>query len=142
MFGARPEPDAGSRRGAPRAAGALVRVCLRNFFDEQRVEPAIGIIAGEAGQAGINDQPHAINCDARLRNVRGHHHFALRIARHGGILILRLQFAMQRQNDKAFRLAGMADGLNGLCNFKTTGHENQHIPFAAAIDVTGKFFRR
>ena len=118
VFRARPEAQARSRRGATGAARALVGVRLRNFFNQQRVDAAVGVVAGDARQAGINHQPHAVNRDARLRDVRGHDHFPLLITRHGGVLVLRLQFAMQRQHDVALGFAACGGWLRWSGKFQ------------------------
>ena len=58
VFVARPKPHANARRGAAGAARALVGVGLRDFFDEQRVDAAIGVVAGECAP-GRNQSPAA-----------------------------------------------------------------------------------
>jgi hypothetical protein len=99
----RPEPDAMARRRTAGAPRALVRIRLRNFFDQQRVEAPVRVVTRDPRQPGINHQSHAINRDARLRHIRGHHHLRPLVPRHRRILILRRQFAVQRQHEVTLR---------------------------------------
>jgi hypothetical protein len=97
VFGTRPEAQTFARRSAPGPTGALIAAGLGNFFDEQRVDAAIRIVTGDARQAGINHEAHAVNRDARLGDVRGHDDFGLLVARDRGVLVARGKFAVQRQ---------------------------------------------
>ena len=62
VFLARPKSHAHARRGAARAARALIGGRLGNFVNEQRVDAAVRIVTRDAREAGIDHQPHAVNC--------------------------------------------------------------------------------
>ena len=142
VFVARPEPHAHARRGAASASGTLVGTRLRNIFDHQRVDPAIGVEARDAREAAINHQPHAVDGQRRFRHIRRHDDLALRITRHGGVLVVRRQFAVQWQQNKTLGFVRVADGLDGLRNFKPAGHEHEHIALPARAHVLAERIRR
>ena len=101
------------------------------MFETKTFHSRDGIGIRYAREAGINHETHAVNRDARLRNVRGDHDLRLLITGDGGVLILGLQFAVERQDDIALRLGGVTDGFDGLGNLKAAGHEHQHVAPAA-----------
>ena len=142
MFLARPQSHAHARRGPSRATGALVGRRLRDFINQQRVDAAIRVVARDACEAGINHQPHAVNRQRRFRDVRGDDNFAFVVTRNGSILIARRQFAVQRQKNKSFRLACVANGFNGLRDFKTARHKDKHVAFAIAMHILAECIRR
>ena len=122
-----PQPITFPRCGAPGPTSPLVRAGLRDLLDQQRVDAAIGIKARDAGQAGIDDQSHAVDGQRGFGDIRRHHHLALLIPGHGGVLVVRVQLAVQRQAQEAFRLRALPDGLDGARDFKRAGHEHQHV---------------
>src|ERR1035437_2962358 len=132
---ASPEPHANARRGAARTTGALVGAGLRNLFDEQRVDAAIGIVTRNARQSAVNHEPHTVNRERSFRDVGGNDNLALAITRDGGVLILRRQFTVKWKENKTLRFRGVTDGVNRLRDLKATGHEHEHIAFAAGTDV-------
>ena len=142
VFLPRPEPHANARRGAARAARALVGVRLRDLFNQQRVDAAVGVVAGNARQAAINHQPHAVNRERRFGDVGGDDDLALVVTRHRGVLLARRQFAVQRQQNVTLRLRRVADGFDRLGNFKSARHEHQHVALAAGTDVIAERFGR
>jgi hypothetical protein len=97
MFLARPKPHANARRGASGAARALVGVRLRDFINQQRVDAAVGVVAGNPREAGINHQPHAVNRQRGLGDVRGDDDLALLVTGDRRVLRPRLKFAVKRQ---------------------------------------------
>ncbi len=106
------------------------------FSIEQRVDAAIGVVTRNAREAAVNHQPHAINRQRSFGDVRGHDDFALFVTRHGGVLSRSAASSPcsgSRINPFAsdvWRMASMR-----LRNFKSARHENQHVAFAAGMDV-------
>ena len=62
-----PKPDAVAGRGAARAAEPLLGRGAADLFDEERVDPAMGIEPGHARQAAVDDDAHRRRWSARFR---------------------------------------------------------------------------
>ena len=97
----RPEPPAQPRRSAAGAPGALVGRGPADLLDQQGVDAPIRIIARNARQPAVNHTPDAVNGQRGLGDVGGDHDLALIVTCHGGILVARRQFAVQREQDEA-----------------------------------------
>ena len=101
------------------------------FSIEQRVDAAIRIVARDARQAAVDHQPDAVDGQRGLGDVGGDDDLALVVAGHGGVLVARRQFAVQREQDEAAGLVAAADRLDGLANLEAARHEDQHVALAA-----------
>ena len=84
-----PEAQAMARRGAAGATGALVGRGAADFFDEQCVDAAVGIVARNTRQAAVDHQAHAVDGERGLRDVGGDDDLAPVVLRHRGVLITR-----------------------------------------------------
>ncbi len=111
---------------------------MADFFDEERVDAAIRIVTRNARQSAVNHQPDPIDGEGRFGDIGGNDDLALLVARDGGILVARGKFAVQRKQDEAAGFARVPDGLDGLRNLESAGHENQHVTLAAGIDVSAE----
>ena len=94
-----PQPITDPGRRAPRAARALLG---RGARDALRLEPAHaadGIEDAAPLEAGVDDDAHAVDRDARLGDVRREHDLAAAGARRceRGILLAGLELAVERQ---------------------------------------------
>src|ERR1017187_2398145 len=92
-------------------------------------------MSGNARQAAVNHQPDAVNGQRCLGDVGGNDNFALAVTRHRSVLIFGGKFAVQRKQNKTFRLRSVTDGLDGLRNFITTRHKHQHVTLSAGVDI-------
>ena len=84
-----------SGRRAARPTGTLLGAGATDFFDEQRVDPAIRIEARDPREAAVDHHPHAIDGQRRLRDVGRDDHLAPLVTGHGGVLLIDGQFAVQ-----------------------------------------------
>ena len=138
----RPKPHATPGAVRPARPARWSAMAWLIFSISSVLMPRYGIVTRNARQPAVNHQPHAVNGERRLGDVGGHDDFALVVARHGGVLVARRQFAVQRQQNETFRLRRVADGLDGLRNFKAARHEHQHVTVPAGTDVVAESLRR
>ena len=138
----RPEPPAQARRSAAGAPGALVGRGAADLLDQQGVDAAIRIVARNARQAAVDHTPDAVNGQRGLGDVGGDDDLALIVAGHGGVLVARRQFAVQREQDEAAGLVATPDGLDRLGNLEAARHEDQHVALAARADKVAERLRR
>src|SRR5207253_4155343 len=92
-----PESKTLSRRGAPGPAFALVGGGAADGLDEQSFYSALGVKAGDARLAAVDDMPDAIDGDRSFGDIRRHDHFSKRARGKRPVLFLPRQFAVQRQ---------------------------------------------
>ena len=93
-----PQPDANAGRGAAGPAGPLVGGGATDFFDEQGVDSAMRIEAGNAGETAVEHDADAVNGYRCFRDIGGDDDLAAVIAFDGGILIAWRKLAVQGQN--------------------------------------------
>ena len=146
MVAVGPEPPAGSRRGAARAAGPLVRTGAADLLDGQRLDAAFGIITGDARQAGVHDMTDAVNGHAGLGDVGGDDDLARVAGLKGAVLVVRRQVAMQREEQAPFGEPRATQGVDGRVDLAHAWHEHEDISRIAiaddALDGLGRPLRR
>ena len=76
-------------RGAAGATGALIGGGAADFFDQQRVDASVGIVARNARQAAVDHQAHAVDGERGFRNVGRDDDLAPVVLRHCRVLITR-----------------------------------------------------
>jgi hypothetical protein len=128
-----PEADGAAGGGAPGAAGALVGGGARDVLDQEGIDAAPGVEAGDAGEAGIDDEPDAVDGEGGFGDVGGDDDFLLVVAGDGGVLIVRGQFAVEREEDGALGGGGMAQGVEGALDFVGAGHEDERVGGIVAL---------
>jgi hypothetical protein len=121
-----PETQTVARRSASGATRPLVGCGPANFFDEQRIDAAIGVIAENSSQTAVDHQAHAVDGKRRFRNISGDDYFTPVIARYRGVLLGRRQFTVQREYQK-LRAQGIARGSHSARDFIGARHENEGI---------------
>ena len=133
VLGDAPQANRAPGRGAPRAARALLCACLRDWLDAQRVESAQRVVAVDAREARVDHRAHAVDREARLRDIRRHDDAAAfrGVDRaHRAILLLGRQRAVQRQHlgrdararERDLRL------LAGAHDLVRARHEHEEMP--------------
>ena len=147
VLGLGPQAHTFAGGGASGAAGALIGAGLGDFFNEQGVDAAMRIVTGNARESAVDDEAHAVDGDGGLGDIRGDDDLGLVVAGDGGVLIARGKFAVERQQDVAAGLGGVADGFDGLADLESAGHEDQHVagvalPGVTREDLGGEFPRR
>ena len=91
------------------------------------MEPAGGIKALNAGEAGIYDVAHAGNGQRGFGDVGGDDDLAPGgIGAHDLVLLLGGQVAVERQ-ERDPRAGVAAAGLHGTADLVGAGHENEHV---------------
>lgn len=101
MFGFGPQSETLAWGGATGAAGALIGAGLGDSFDEKSVEAAVGVVASDASEPGVDDEADAIDRHAGFGDVGGDDNLGLRLGRHGGFLLFGREFTVQRENEVA-----------------------------------------
>src|SRR5215475_8661246 len=71
VFFSGPEAHANAGSGAASTAGALVGGGLADFFNQQGVDAAIGIVARNASQAAVDDAADTVNSERGFGDVGG-----------------------------------------------------------------------
>ena len=125
-----PEAQTNSRRGAAGAAGALIGRGAADLFDHERVDAAVGIVAGHAGQSGIDHHGHAVDGEGRFGHIGGDDDLALRGAGHGLVLLGGGEFAMEGQ-DGAAGACAVGEFADGALDFIRTRHEDKDVAVGA-----------
>ena len=137
-----PKPHADTRRGATRTTGALGRGGGADFFDEERVDAPVGIMTGDAGQPGIDDERDAIDRQRGFGDIGRNDDLASAPAIHGLVLLGSGKLAMQRKN-RAAATKPRLQFPNRALDFVTARHEHQDIPLGifkmARHGVGGRF---
>lgn len=129
-----PQAVAGSWSGSAGAAFALVGGRAADRLDEQCPEPAFGIVAGNAGEAGVNNVANAVNRHRGFCDVGGDDDFAKIAFLERAILIFGRKIAVKGNEVQAFRSAdGSARGDGGI-DFAHPGHEDKDVSFFAGVD--------
>ena len=141
MLALGPQPHAAARRGAARAARALLGAGAGDALDEQRIDAAVRIEARDLRLPSVDDHAHAVDGQRSLGDVRGDDDLAPFAPRHRGVLLGGGQFAVQREHGALASGAGVADGGNGAADLVRAGHENEHIAFGLPADAL-EFLRR
>ena len=95
MFALGPEPQAHARGGPSGAARALIGRGAADLLDEERVDAAVGIEAGDPRQAAVDYDTHSVDGQRGLRDVGGYDDFTLAVGGQRGVLIRDRQFAVQ-----------------------------------------------
>ncbi len=124
-----PEAEADSGGGASGASGALIGGGLADFFDEEGVDAAVGIEAGDAGEAGIDDEADAVDGEGGFGDVGGDDDFAAVGAVDGGVLGGGREFAVEREDGAVASVGGGLEGGDGAGDFVGAGHENEDVAF-------------
>jgi len=136
VFAFGPEAQANAGGGAAGATGALVGAGASDFFDEQSVDAALWVVPGDSSETGINHEPDAVNRQRSFGDVGGDDDFGLRITGDGGVLVVRWQIAVEREDDEPAAVS-VANGLDGATDFIGAGHENQGVAFEAPVEFFG-----
>ena len=130
------------RRGASRAAFALVGAGAADGLQQERADAAFRIVAGHAGDAAIHDMANAVDRDAGLRDVRSDDHFAQRVRGKSEVLLLRFEFAVQRDAGHALPRFQTAQRVQRAVDFAASRHENEDVAGRTAIDDPLDLLRR
>ena len=129
-----PETMAGSRSGASGAAFALVGGGAADFLDEQGADAALGIVPRDARLAAIHDVPDAVDGHGRFGDVGRNDDLAERVRRECEVLLLRLQFAVQRNERESFLRARGTKRVDGGVDLAHAWHEHEDVARLARID--------
>ena len=130
-----PETNGVSGGGATGATRTLVGGGARNVFDQQGIDAAPGIEARDAGEAGIDHQPHAIDGQGSFGDIGGDDDLAVVVTGDGGILIGGRQFAVEGQKNGTLGGGSVAQGLERALDFVGPGHEDEGV--AGIISLAG-----
>jgi hypothetical protein len=141
VFLGRPETEAGAAGGAAGAAGALVGGGLADALDQQGVEPARGVVAGDTGQATIDDQPDAVDGEGCFGDVGGDNDLRAVVTGDGGVLIVRREFAVQREEQVVTGFRELTEGGEGLVDLVASRHEDKDIPARPGTAMAGEGLR-
>ena len=131
VFFAGPEAHADARSRTAGAASALVGGSLADFFDQESVDAAIRVVARNTSEAAVDDATDAVDGEGSLGDVGRDDHFAFVVASNGGVLIVGRQLAVKREKNEAAGFVGVANGVDGLRDFKAAGHEDEDVAFRA-----------
>ena len=97
MIRERPQPATLARRGAPRAARALVGGGVADRLNAQRADAERCVVAGDASQTAVHDKANAFNGDRGFGDVGGDNDLAAGRWLEDAVLLLGWQFAVERQ---------------------------------------------
>ena len=122
-----PEPDAVARRGAARATEPLLGRGAADLFDEERVDPAMGIEPRHARQAAVDDDAHAVDGQRGFGDVGRDDDFSLLARRDGGVLLGGRKFAVQRMKREIARGKAVPQRVERALDFVRAGHENEDV---------------
>ena len=136
----RPEPDAHARRGSPGPPSALVRRGAADFFNEEGVDPAMGIVAGHAREAGVHDQCHPVDRQRSLRDVCRNNDLARGCPVDRPVLLGGRELAVQWEND-ATVAEPTADFPDRPVDLVGAGHEDENVP-VGPLEIVGHSLRR
>jgi hypothetical protein len=134
VFFAGPEAHADAGSGASGAASALVGGGLADFFYQESVDAAIGVVTWNTSKATVDDAADAVDGKGGFGDVGGDDDFAFVVACHSGVLIVGRKFAVEGKEDEAPGFVGVTDGFDGLGNFEASGHEDENIAFCSGQD--------
>ena len=137
MVALRPQAAAGARPGAPGAALALVGRGSADAFKEQGMDAAFRIVAGDAGQSGINNMPDAVDRDGGLGDIRGDDDLADRLRGEGRVLVFGTQFTVQWKQRKRLTDSLCPDLRDGRLDLTHARHEDEDVPGLAREDQIG-----
>ena len=119
-----------SRRGASGAARALVGGGAADLFDEQRVDAPVRVETGDARDAGVDDQAHAVDGQRGLGDVGADDDLPLAgITRDGGVLFGGREFAVERQREPVAQARVVADFVERAADLVRAGHEDERVAF-------------
>ena len=113
--------------GAAGAAGALFSAGPADFFNKQRVDSAIGVVARDPCKAAIDYETYAVDRDRSFSHVRGDNNLPLIITGYRRILIVWRQLAKQREKEVSLGLRPAADRLDRAVDFVSARHENEDV---------------
>ncbi len=123
----RPEPHADSRRRAAGAARALVGARRGDFFDEQRVDPAVRIEARHPREPAIDHGRHPVDGERGLRDVGRDDDLARLRPGHRAVLLIRRQFPVQREAHEIPQPAPALNRLQRAVDLISARHEHEHV---------------
>ena len=142
VVGLRPQADATARTGTAGAAGALFGGSLRDRLDEQGVDAAVRVEAGDAGETGVDHRADARNGQGSLGDVGRDDHLAAGAWLDRPILLFRRKLAVERQDIDAAGLGEIPHRTDGPHDLIGARHEDQDIAFGFLTEDTSYLFRR
>src|SRR5262249_49962869 len=132
MFRLRPQPDTLAGRSSSGASRTLLGVGPADFFDQERVDATVGIVARNTREPAVDDRANAVDRDGRFGDIGRNHNLQLVVTRDGSILIARREFAVQREEKVAARFGLLTDRLDSAVDLISTRHKHKDI--SAVID--------
>ena len=110
------------------------------FFDEEGVDAPVGVEAGDAGLAGVDDEADAVDGEAGFGDVGADDHLALAVvAGDGGVLVGGGEFAVKREDDPAAGERG-TEGADGAVDLVAARHEDEGVAFGVRAQEAAEFF--
>ena len=141
MVRVRPKANTAAWTRTTGTARTLLGRGLRNGLDHQRVDPAQGIEASDAGQAGVDDRTHPRNGQRGFGDIGRDDDLAPRAGADGAVLFFRGQFTVEREDVHAAGFAQVTDCADGAHDLIATRHEDQDVAFRLllenAVDLFG-----
>ena len=122
-----PEPPREAGTESRSAAGALAGAIERDAFGRQGIDGAIGVVARDFLEPGIDHRRHARDGQRRFRDVGGDDHpTAIRRLQHR-ILLVRLQGSVQRHERDAVSDGHRRRARDGILDLPHARKEAQHV---------------
>ena len=129
-----PEAPAGTGGGASGASGALIGAGAGDGLDGERIDAAVGVPCGEAGEAGIDDRLDAVDGEGGFGDIGGDDDAAWASGADRSVLLGWGQFAVERENVEVAGPSFAAEGVDGFADFEGTRHEDEGVALAAGGD--------
>ena len=128
------EPDADAVGDAAAAPGALVRAGLADLLDRQPLHLEPPRVAGDPGDAGVDDVADAGHGQRGLGDVRGQHDPAAGVRGEHAVLLGGGQPRVQRQ-DLGVAEVPLAQRVGGVADLALAGQEDEDVavPFALQL---------
>src|SRR5205814_893352 len=98
VFAFGPETAADAGGGATGTAGALIGAGAADFFDEKRVDAAMGVVPGDASETGVDDEADAVDGERGFGDVGGDDDFGFVVPGDGGVLVVGRKVAVKRED--------------------------------------------
>ena len=142
VVGLRPETDTTARTGPAGATGALFGGSLGDRLDEQRVDAAMRVEAGDAGEAGVDHRADAGDGQGSLRDVGRDDHLAAGAGLHRTVLLFWRKLAVKGKDIHAAGLREITHRADGPHDLIRPRHEDENIAFGLFLQDTAHLFRR
>src|SRR5690348_3889939 len=136
-----PKTQAVPWRGASGATRALIGGGAADFFDQQRVDAAIGIITGNSRKTAVDHETHTVDGERRLGHISRDHYFAPFVTCYCGVLIFCCELAMEREDGEfgAESVGGFAHGAGDLVGPR---HKDENVAFGTFRKYAAELFDR